>query len=82
MAKLLVPFGTPLQVSDGDILPPVHPKPLNTCSSLIVAPSLTSALFMLIFCAWDASGKKHPSRTAIWNEILKIFTFSSLGYNY
>src|ERR1700722_10674764 len=53
MAKLLVPLGAPLQLKDGEILPPLQPKPysaLSTCSSFMAPPSLTSALVKLMFC--------------------------------
>src|SRR6185437_4514556 len=50
-AKLLAPLGAPLQLKAGEMLPPVQPKPLKTCSLAIVAPSLTSALVKVMFCA-------------------------------
>src|SRR6202046_4541375 len=43
-AKLLVAAGAPLQLKAGERLPPVQPKPLNTCSLAILAPCLISAL--------------------------------------
>jgi hypothetical protein len=39
-AKLLVPLGAPLQLKAGEMLPPVQPKPLNTCSLTMVPPLL------------------------------------------
>src|SRR5271169_4300887 len=51
MTKLLAAAGAPVQLKEGEILLPVQPKPLNTCSSLIVAPSLTSPLFKLMLWA-------------------------------
>src|SRR6478752_2939601 len=50
-AKLLVPLGAPLQFKAGETLPPVQPKPLNTCSLAMVPPSLTSELVKVMFCA-------------------------------
>jgi hypothetical protein len=43
-AKLLVPLGAPVQLKAGEMLPPVQPKALNTCSLTIVPPSLISEL--------------------------------------
>jgi hypothetical protein len=43
-AKLFVPAGAPVQASAGETFCPVQPKPLNTCSIFIVAPSATSGL--------------------------------------
>src|ERR1041385_1117241 len=53
-AKLLVPAGAPLQFKAGEILPPVQPKPLNTCSLAMVPPSLISALLKVMLCAFAA----------------------------
>src|SRR5665213_3339413 len=53
-AKLLVPLGAPLQLRDGDRLPPVQPNPLNTCSLAMVAPSLISGLVTVMLCALAA----------------------------
>src|SRR5258706_11025875 len=53
-AKLLVPPGAPLQLSAGETLLPVQPKPLNTCSLAMVAPSLRSVLAKLMLCAFAA----------------------------
>src|SRR6478736_1392678 len=53
-AKLLAPLGAPLQFSAGATLPPVQPKPLNTCSLAMVAPSLRSALVRVMLCAFAA----------------------------
>src|SRR5580698_6691556 len=44
MAKLLVPLGAPDQLKAGEIFLPVQPKPLNTCSSAILASGLRSGL--------------------------------------
>src|ERR1700730_7191084 len=62
-AKLLVPLGAPLQLSAGEPLPPVQPKPLNTCSLAMVAPSLRSVLARLMLCAFAAlePNKLNPS---------------------
>src|SRR5213076_2743116 len=53
-AKLLAPAGAPLQYSAGETLLPVQPKPLNTCSLAMVAPSLRSVLVRLMLCAFAA----------------------------
>src|ERR1700730_11383636 len=53
-ARLLVPLGAPLQLKAGERLPPVQPKPLNTCSLAIVAPSLMSGLVKVMLCAFAA----------------------------
>ena len=62
-AKLLVPGGAPVHVKLGEILLPVQPNPLNTCSLAMVAPSLISALvsFMLAAFAALASNALVPS---------------------
>jgi hypothetical protein len=39
MAKLLVLFGAPLQLSDGETLPPLQPNTFGTCASLMAEPS-------------------------------------------
>ena len=54
-AKLLVPLGAPLQLSAGEMLPPVQPKPLNTCSLAMVPPSLMSGLVRVMLCAFARS---------------------------
>src|SRR6185312_9286146 len=53
-AKLLVPLGAPLQFRAGEILLPVQPKPLNTCSLAMVPPSLMSGLLRERLCALAA----------------------------
>ena len=58
IAKLLASLGAPLQLKDGEILPPLQPKTLATCSSLMVEPSLTSALFTSCFA------RARPARPA------------------
>src|SRR5262249_36904480 len=50
-AKLFVPAGAPLQLKAGEMLLPVQPNPLNTCSLAIVEPSLTSGLVNVRLCA-------------------------------
>src|SRR5450759_3877282 len=62
-AKLLVPCGAPLQLKLGEILLPVQPKPLNTCSSAILAPSLISALVSFIPAAFAALTATTPAPT-------------------
>src|SRR5271155_165384 len=65
MTELLVALGAPVQLNEGEILLPVQPKPLNTCSSLMGAPSLTSPLFKLMFCAEAVCAPRAPTaRTA------------------
>src|SRR6516165_9534411 len=67
MAKLLVPLGAPLQLKDGEILPPLQPKPnsaLSTCSSAMAPPSVTSALFTVMFCAYAGAPSALKARTA------------------
>src|SRR3954452_22552910 len=44
IAKLLVPAGALLHESDGEMLRPLHPKLLNTCSSEITPLCFTSLL--------------------------------------
>src|SRR5690242_5443967 len=44
MTKLCVPDGGFDQCSSGDTLPPVHPRPLKTCSFWMVPPLETSLL--------------------------------------
>src|ERR1700730_802642 len=62
-AKLLVPGGTPLQLSAGERLPPLQPKPFNTCSLAMVAPSLRSGLVKVMLCAFAvlAPSRLRPS---------------------
>jgi hypothetical protein len=50
----LVPPGAPLQLNSGETLPPVQPKPLNTCSLAMVPPSLMSVLVKVMLCACAA----------------------------
>src|SRR3984957_11255428 len=51
IAKLLVSLGAPLQLNDGDALPPLQPKVFATCASLMVEPSATSPLVSFMFWA-------------------------------
>src|SRR4051812_33531012 len=44
IAKLFVPAGALCHESDGEMLPPLHPKLLNTCSSDITPLCFTSLL--------------------------------------
>jgi hypothetical protein len=56
-AKLFVPAGTLLQDSAGEILPPVHPKELNTCAWGIFLPLAILGLVSVnaaAVCAWAA----------------------------
>ena len=59
-AKLLVPLGAPLQLRAGEILPPVQPKPLKTCSLAMVPPSLMSGLLRDRLCAFAALAVHAP----------------------
>src|SRR6516164_9385096 len=59
-AKLLVPLGAPFQLNAGDALPPVQPKPLNTCSLAMVLPSLISELVKVMLCAFAALEPSRP----------------------
>src|ERR1700688_2113283 len=63
MAKLLVLLGAPLQLKDGEILPPLQPNTFATCASLIVEPSLTSALVTVISCAKATGVLNAPNAT-------------------
>src|SRR5580700_11641624 len=63
MAKLLVSLGAPLQVNDGEILPPLQPNTFATCASLIAEPSLTSALVTVISWAKAAGVLNAPNAT-------------------
>src|SRR5665213_3956330 len=64
-ARLLVPLGAPLQLSSGETLPPVQPKPLNTCSLAIVPPSLMSVLVKVMLCACAAVAPRAVRPSAI-----------------
>src|SRR3954471_17165884 len=63
-AKLLVPLGAPLQLRAGETLPPVQPKPLNTCSLVIPPPSTTSELVRVMVCAIAAFEPSMPTPSA------------------
>src|ERR1700730_2792404 len=65
MAKLLVSLGAPLQLSDGEILPPLQPNTFATCASLMVEPSLTSALVTVIACAKAAGSLHAPNASTV-----------------
>src|SRR6516165_4968975 len=85
-AKLLVPLGAPFQLNAGERLPPVQPKPLNTCSLAIVLPSLMSGLVKAMLCALAAPEPSAPMQsTAIQGanfaiasslELPRLFCFS------
>src|ERR1700722_20794674 len=72
-AKLLVAAGAPLQLSEGETLPPVQPKPLNTCSLAMVAPSLISALVTVISCACAACAPSTVTASAAINFVAANF---------
>src|SRR6478609_6928696 len=63
-AKLLVALGAPLQFNAGEILPPVQPKPLKTCSLAIVAPSFIWGLVRVMLCACAAPAAAMPAASA------------------
>src|SRR5439155_4861945 len=63
-AKLLVPLGAPLQLSAGETLPPVQPKPLSTCSLAMLPPSLMSGLVKVMFCALATVAPSAPTPSA------------------
>src|SRR5208283_606185 len=71
MAKLLVPLGAPDQSSAGEIFLPVQSQPLNTCSSAILAPGLTSGLVKVSALAAPALANP-PSTTAVIKENSRI----------
>src|SRR5262249_31339625 len=60
----LAAAGTPLQWSSGETFWPVHPNPLKTCSSLIVAPSATSGLDSVRVPDLAACGANSAAMTA------------------
>lgn len=70
-AKLLVRLGAPLQLKSGE-LPPVQPKPLNTCSLTIVPPSLRSELVRSCFAHSPHSKRAPTPSTAIRKQILSL----------
>src|ERR1700727_3051269 len=76
-AKLLVAAGAPLQLKLGDTLSPVQPKPLNTCSLAMVAPSLISALVTVMLCALAevAPARLRPSTAHSANFVMFVPSF-------
>jgi hypothetical protein len=70
-AKLLVRLGAPLQLKSGE-LPPVQPKPLNTCSLTIVPPSLRSELVRSCFAHSPHSNRAPTPSAAIQKQILSL----------
>src|ERR1700730_2059500 len=67
-AKLLVPAGGLLQDSAGETLPPLQPKPLNTCRSAIVPPAEISGLAGMNLPAAPSAGALAgdcPSRAVV-----------------
>src|SRR4029453_4446792 len=77
-AELLAPVGAPLQLKAGETLPPVQPKPLNTCSLAMVAPSLRSVLVKLMLCAFAALGPNRLRPSAA--KTAGLFMASSLRW--
>src|SRR5579859_3958726 len=63
MAKLLVSAGAPLQLRDGEILPPLQPNTLATWALFMAEPSATSLLFSVMFCA-SATEALNPANIA------------------
>src|SRR5262249_15171462 len=62
-AKLFVPAGAPDHLSAGEMFLPEQPKPLNTCSSAIMAFGLMSALSSLSPCANAAPANARATAT-------------------
>src|ERR1700722_6463733 len=75
-AKLLVAEGAPLQLSDGETLPPLQPKPLNTCSLAMVAPSLISALVTVMSWAHAAPAPNRLTAQAEINPVAANFVMA------
>jgi hypothetical protein len=59
MAKLLASLGAPVHFKDGEILSPLQPKELATCSFFATEPSVISALVTLI-CACATCAANMP----------------------
>src|SRR5580704_383938 len=76
-AKLLVRLGAPLQLKSGETLPPVQPKPLNTCSLTIVPPSLRSELVRSYF-AHSPHSNRAPTPSAAIQKANFVITIPSL----
>jgi hypothetical protein len=72
-AKLLVAAGAPLQLKAGERLPPLQPKPLNTCSLAMLAPSLISALVKVNPAAFAAPAP-HTLTPSAAIQIPNLFT--------
>src|ERR1035437_2403714 len=84
-AKLLVPLGAPPQLKAGETLPPVQPKPLNTCSLTMVPPSLMSELVKVMLCAFAALEPRALTPSAaiqLANFVIAIppLTISGIGW--
>ena len=77
--KLLVSFGEPLQLSDGETLSPVQVNELNTCGFLMVAPSLTSALVSFIPASAAVAANAPKITATVPNAILCIVSSLGLG---
>src|SRR5580658_1857971 len=73
-AKLLVAAGAPLQLRAGERLSPLQPKPLNTCSLAMVAPSLISGLVRVRLCAQAAPAPKALNPSAAVQTLSFLIT--------
>src|SRR5690242_2313334 len=71
-AKLFVAAGAPVQVSAGDVLPPVHPIPLKTCA-LASFPSLISVLEILKPWAERTDPDKTSVATTVVMDRIAVF---------
>ena len=65
----MIPDGAPDHFSAGEVLPPVQPKPENTCSSGIFAPGAMSGLVSSRALA-DAEASRAAPKT---NAALDMF---------
>src|SRR5690242_13215593 len=71
-AKLFAAAGAPVQVSAGDVLPPVHPMPLKTCA-LASFPSLISVLEILKPCAERTDPDRARVATTVMMDRIAVF---------
>src|SRR3974390_3334134 len=75
-AKLLVAAGAPLQLRAGETLLPVQPKPLNTWSLAIVAPSLISGLVSARLCALAPPPPSRPRASVAISAAIQTADFA------
>src|ERR1700683_289555 len=64
MAKLLVPSGAPVHLSDGDWFWPLQPKTLASISLVPTAPFLMSSLVSFICACATGAAMRLAARTA------------------